>query len=287
MSFARNIIRDLIDKRLWPVALLMAVAIVAIPVLGGGMSSPKTTTDQALPIAPDAAAANTSSAVELLGPPAVRKRPGKLVDPFRRKPKKKETTVVVTEPGAGAGAKTDTPAAPATPTTTVPKASLNVYRTSVRWSADSTGKARRLLRLTPLGDDVLNPAALYLGVSKDGKHALFLLGADATSDGDAHCREASCRVISMSSGDTQIVDLKPDGAEPSQFELEVTAVQRHKLGSATEAATARRRVHPDGHDVLLLMLEDAKTATAMTGFGYDRRLGVIVNTSDQSAQAGT
>ncbi|MDX6675481.1 MAG: hypothetical protein QOH11_2899, partial [Solirubrobacteraceae bacterium] len=33
MSFARGIWADLVDKRLWPVALALVVAAVAIPVL--------------------------------------------------------------------------------------------------------------------------------------------------------------------------------------------------------------------------------------------------------------
>jgi hypothetical protein len=293
MSFARNILRDLVEKRLWPVALLLVVAIVAIPVVGGGMSSSKGSSDESLPAAPDAAT-NASTAVELLGPPAVRKRPGKLVDPFRRSAKKKDADATAAAPTTtaktgGATAPDASSTAPTTDTTpAAPKPSLSVYRTTVRWgSGDGVATARPIARLTPFGNDVLNPAVQYLGVSPGGKRALFLLGPDAKSAGDAGCRESSCRLISLRAGDTQIVDLTPDDAVPSQFELEVVSVKRHAYSSAAKAAAARAKVHSDGRDVLQLLLEDDKTAAAMTGFAYDRHLGVIVKSASTPVPAGT
>lgn len=280
MSFARNIIRDLVEKRLWPVALLMVIAAVAIPVLGGGLASSKSTSDEALPAAPDATSAST--AVELLGPPSVHKRPGKLVDPFRRAHKKQVETTTTT-PAAATSAPTGGTTAPGTTTTkpAAPKPSLAAYRTTVRWtsSGESTSEARTIKRLTPFGDDVLDPAVMYLGVSQDGKRAIFLLGPNAKSQGDAGCREASCRVISLYPGDTQIVDLSPDDATPSQFELELVSVKRHTYSTAAKAAAARAVVHPDGRDVLALMLQDGPTKAAVAGFGYDRPHGVIVKTN--------
>jgi len=287
MSFARNIIRDLVQKRLWPVALLMAVAIVAIPLLGGGVSSSKSTSsDETLPLAPGPATA--ASAVELIGPPTVHQRAGKLVDPFRRKPKKAEETTTTPSAGATADTTSSTPSTPSTtePTPTTPKPSLSVYRTTVRWSeGDAPAKSRRISRLTPLGG-LLDPAVLYLGVSKDGKHALFLLGPNATSVGEAKCREATCRVISLGEDDTQIVDLKPADSAPRQFQLEIVSVKSHKLSNAAEAAKARRKVHPDGRDVLSEMLQDAPTLAAAGGFGYDRLLGVIVKVDSSTTTGG-
>ncbi|MEA2320867.1 MAG: hypothetical protein QOD81_717, partial [Solirubrobacteraceae bacterium] len=33
MSFLRTIVRDLVERRLWPVALLLVAALVAVPVV--------------------------------------------------------------------------------------------------------------------------------------------------------------------------------------------------------------------------------------------------------------
>lgn len=278
MSFARNIIRDLVERRLWPVAVLMVVAIVAIPMLLGGGASSTGAGEDSLPATPDTA--STSSAVELLGPPSVRKRPGKVVDPFRRAKKKADSVTAAaetTEPTAGATAPSGGTPAPETGTDpATPQPSKSVYRTTVRWSTGDPSKARRISRLTPLGG-LLNPAVIYLGVEPGGKHALFLLGPDATSVGEGACREASCRVFALRSGEKQIIDLQRDGSQPTQFELDLVSVSRHEYSTAAKAVAARGRVHPDGRDVLRSIFDDGPTALAIGGFGYDRLRGVMLH----------
>jgi hypothetical protein len=284
MSFARNILRDLVDRKLWPIALLMVIAIVAIPVLLGGGS--KTAADEeSLPVAP-ATAANASSAVELLGPPSVRKRAGKVVDPFRRRKAAEPNSTTTTTPAEDTSSAGTT--APGTGGAAAPQKSAPspfVYRTTVRFGASDSAKARRISRLTPLGS-LLDPAALFLGIEADGKHALFLLGADTKSVGEASCREKTCRVISLSVGETQILDVTPKDAAPAQFELKVTKIKHQKLATATKAAGARAYRHPDGVDVLRLILEDEATATAVTGFGYNRDRGIVMQVADTPTTSG-
>ncbi len=283
MSFVRNLIRDLVDKRLWPVALLMLVAIVAIPVLGGGLGGSDSAGEEAvLPVTPNSA---TSSAVELLGPPSVRKRPGKVVDPFRRKAKPADpaTDTTTTVPSAATSTPPTPPTGGTTPPTggttspTTPDKSRSVYRTTVRWgSVDSEAKAKRVSRLTPFGD-LLDPALLFLGVERGGKHALFLLGLDATSVGEAGCRDSSCRMISMRPGESQVVDVKPEDAPATQREVTLVSIKREQQPSLYKASLVRAYVHPDGRDVLRLMLGDEATRTAVAGYRYDRNLGVMVH----------
>jgi len=64
MTFARNLIRDLVERRLWPLALLLVVAIVAIPLAFAGGDG-ASTGDDALALAPAATPAD-KLAVELL-----------------------------------------------------------------------------------------------------------------------------------------------------------------------------------------------------------------------------
>jgi hypothetical protein len=60
MTHARNLTRDLVERRLWPVALLLAVALAAVPVvLGRGGSD--AATPVALPTAPATGAASDNS----------------------------------------------------------------------------------------------------------------------------------------------------------------------------------------------------------------------------------
>ena len=97
--FLKNIVHDLIEKRLWPVALLLVVALVAVPVLLGGGSAAAPASDSA------AVAGGTGtggqSAVSLdtaAGQERAYERSGKVRNPFKQ-PK---------------GAATPTPTAPGT-----------------------------------------------------------------------------------------------------------------------------------------------------------------------------
>ena len=48
MGFLRNVVSDLVEKRLWPVALLLVAAIAAVPMLLGG-ADPEPAATAALP----------------------------------------------------------------------------------------------------------------------------------------------------------------------------------------------------------------------------------------------
>ena len=91
-----------------------------------------------------------------------------------------------------------------------------------------------------------------------------------------------CSTNSISAGggtrtpDTQIVDLQPAGAATIQFELKVVSVRRHELASASAAADERAEEHPDGRDVLRLLLKDRASADAMGQLAYDAHDGVMV-----------
>ncbi len=43
MNVVRSVIRDLVDRKLWPVALLLVVAVAAVPMLLGSGEEPATT----------------------------------------------------------------------------------------------------------------------------------------------------------------------------------------------------------------------------------------------------
>src|SRR5690349_293432 len=58
MSFLRNVLHDLVEKRLWPVAIALVAALVAVPIVLGGSSSATTDT----PVVADASAATNGLA---------------------------------------------------------------------------------------------------------------------------------------------------------------------------------------------------------------------------------
>jgi len=318
----RSIARDLVDKRLWPVAVLLLAALVAMPFdIGSGSDSAPTSASAPVtpvtPVAPAVAGAPGYEALVTLAGPAVTgkdNRPGTLDDPFYDPPAVDAGVPGVAPGGAapggaapggaasagaaggggvaaatGAGGFATGPPASSDPPdhTTPPRPAGPAYqRTEARWYDTSGGAPRPLVRLTPLGGDV-DTAAMYLGVTKSGgTHAVFLLGPGATSEGEALCVDGTdCRVIGLKAGQTQLVTVKPaDGSEERQYSLEVTAVRTIAADAAT-ARTMRLKVHAEGRDVMRAMWQDAATAAALGAVQFDRDSGLLVRAATKAADA--
>ena len=85
MPFLTNVWRDLVEKRLWPIALGLVAVLVAVPLtLGSGGSSASKPAGAAPAAGTTATTASTGEAVVSVkdAPPALRRRPGALRDPF-------------------------------------------------------------------------------------------------------------------------------------------------------------------------------------------------------------
>jgi hypothetical protein len=301
VTLLRGLLQDLVEKRLWPIALLLAITAVAVPVVLGHSGAGAGT-----PVAPPSAAAAdgagaSTPAVQVVGPAAVRARSGPVRDPFRRSTKagSKTTTHGGTQlkksatsasASASTGAAADSAAAATTtagsPVATTPAgvdgpsvSAASVYRARVRWGQDEHAAVSGLSRLQPLGGSS-NPGLLYLGTTKGGARAVFLLGPNASADGDGTCAEKTCRVIRLKAGDTTVVSVQAgDRAAPQRFELVVDAIARHTAASEAAAGRLRARVDHDGRDVLREIIKDSATAAAIGQFRFDRILGAVVATT--------
>jgi hypothetical protein len=295
----KQIARDLVEKKLWPVAALLLAAVVAVPVLLGGSSAEPVPAPPAAVVAggPDA----SKSLVTVVDQPVTGEddRPGPIDDPFYDPPEPAEPANVdggaaapaadaakggaAADAGDGASAG-ETPAQ--TPEAPAEEIDPSVYySTVVRWWEKDPSKAGPIRRLTPFGG-LADPAALYLGVTKsNGNYAVFLLGPNATSDGEAKCEDAECRVFGLKSGQTQIVTVTPpDGGEARQYNLDVVSVKAH----AADADTLRKmriRVHADGRDVMREMWSDARTAEALRPVQYDQTAGLLVKSATAATAA--
>jgi hypothetical protein len=300
MNLLRALLGDLVEKRLWPIALLLAITAVAVPIVlgrgGTGAADAPVVTQPAA--APDGAASATP-AVEIVGPASVRSRSGKERDPFRRATTAPAATA--TEDGAPATSQAaskaasapktkvaaDAPAA-ATAAATKPataahaaasrqaRPAATVYRTRVRWGKDAKAGVRGVSRLQPLGGRS-NPALLYLGTTKGGARAVILLGPNASANGEGRCAEKTCRVIKLKAGARTVVSVeRRDGGEPRRYTLVVDRIVDQAVASEAAAAKLRARVDHDGRDVLRQIIKDAQTAAAIGRFGFDRSLGAVV-----------
>jgi hypothetical protein len=293
MTFLRSLLTDLVEKRLWPIALLLAITAAAVPVVLGHGGEAAPDAPAVLPAAP-ANATTSTPAVKLVGPASVRSRSGAVRDPFRRtqKPAAKHHTKAAarSESGSTATAKSATADAPGAATKTDAATGATaasertasgptVYRTRVRWGKDAKADVHGVSRLQPLGGRS-NPALLYLGTTKAGARAVFLLGPNASADGDGTCAEKTCRVLRLKAGDKTVVTVQgEDGGASRQYTLVLDDIARSATSSEVAAAKLRARVDHDGRDVLSAMIKDAATAAAIGQFRFDRSLGAVVAVS--------
>lgn len=305
----RQIGRDLIDKRLWPVAVVLLAALVAVPVLIGGSNSEPDAPAAVAAADPGAAAAAPpgAAATPAAGKAATNSKSaknGKIKDPFFDPPKPKaagptsvssaagSTRAEATSPTGAAAPRATGTAAPkkstATAKATAPTAKARVtpaprttaptssyLRTVVRVNGAGGGKAHPMSRLTPLGG-TSDPAALFLGVAKAGaRYAVFVLGPRATSRGQATCKGGTdCRLVGLKAGQTQVVTVRPARGGIRRFTLRVESIKTVKA-SAARARSARARVHPDGSRVRRAMRRHAASAAALRTARYDRQAGVL------------
>lgn len=311
----RQIGRDLVEKRLWPIAVLLLAVAVGAPMLIG-RSAPDATAP--VPVAATAPAVPAAAPSATTGEAGVRPkaRGGKINDPFYDPPAPAApaaaSIAVAPAPAAGGGATSagggatsagqpspagqtapaPAPKSPATATpngtTAAPKPSEPArtsvyYRAVVRWGSSLDAPVHAISRLTPLGGRDA-PAAVYLGPTRaDRLWAVFVLGPNTTSRGDGICKAGTgCRMIGLKAGDRQRVSVHgSDGRVVRRYWLRVHSLKTVRT-TARAARAGRARVHPDGRVVLREMRRDPFTATVLGKARYDRDSGLLDATDPET-----
>jgi hypothetical protein len=150
-THVQNLVRELVERRLWPVALLLAVALAAVPVFLGRTGDPASV-DPGLPAGPAPGVGPAQKAEVTLdtSAPVRRDRAGDVRDPFKApKAKKveKAATTASPAPAASATPSESTSASPSTitvsggpaePPTSTPSTGSAGGRTTPRPSAPAT-----------------------------------------------------------------------------------------------------------------------------------------------------
>lgn len=277
MSLIKDTWGQLVRHRLWPIALGLVAAMVAVPMLLAKDPAPA---PAPAPVTASAATATDDAALEPVVARAdatatTRRRHvlGDRKDPFKPAPapKAKVTKVAQTTtenpglaggetPSSGGSASggggsssggTSTPvsggsvgggsSAPAPkPARVYPADSL-----TVRFGEGDDPKQVLVpgKELPEATDDDTNPLLVYLGLSKDGKQAIFLLDASVKADGDGRCESdgsTGCETLRMRAGDTEFLDvIDAEGKTAGQFELDVLAIHTKKGAKAAKARKAR------------------------------------------------
>jgi hypothetical protein len=274
--------KQLVDNKLWPLAVLLVAALVAVPML-----LKKDPVTDSLPVAtsvPGDSQGATKSVVSLSDAgkrDRVRAVLGDRKDPFRPA---QFHHVAKSEDGlttAGVETKVDVPTGGGTPTdvggglptdptvVTTPTPAPKIYELlslTVRFG-QTTGPltTREVKRLTGLPGGT-HPAALYLGPSDDHKSAVFVVDAGVEVLGDGTCDPTpeNCQTLTMREGETVFLTR---GAK--QYELDLVKIHTSKTTDAAEAAESRTTVAKNGRKSL------RKMAGRLGAWFYDSKTGTL------------
>jgi hypothetical protein len=262
-SAVTNLWRQFVQRRLWPVAILLVAALAAVPLTLAKDPAPVP------PAPPTPAESADDGAGELAAQPIVapsqpgtkrRHVLGNAKNPFgvvkQESPSATDSPDVTVQetgdgsqtdgsqtggssPSTGGGSAptptTGAPTTPSTPSTPTPKPKeYEPEELTVRFG-DGDGMTRRSVqKLEPLPSAEL-PAVIYMGVLKDGKTAVFLLEAGVTPDGDGECRPTpeQCETIRLRVGETEFFDVTDEaGAVKEQFQLDLLKIHNVKRSAS-------------------------------------------------------
>lgn len=292
--FLRNVLDDLVEKRLWPVAAGLVAALVAVPLLlGSGGSAakpapaPAAKTAENPPLASQALVSMTQD--DTTAPAKAKDRPGSVRNPFKQlhvpKPVAPATASSAASggprPSSGGGASGGTTApsttsgtavaptkAPATAPVSAPKPTaapnaLDVYRVSISFGPD--GQQRKVIdnppRLLSL-PSLQSPMFVFYGVTHTAKgtRVVFLTDPSSNPAGDGTCLPSGtfCEMVVMKVGDIESFTVP---APPS-----ATAVP--DAGATTTPATPPA---PAGYTVRVRSISKVTAATKASAARAHRR----------------
>jgi len=267
----RNLLNELIERRLWPVALLLVLALVAVPLL---LSKPAASSDDATPAsatAPDAPAAVAAAArkpgdippggepivsVAQADKPAARLR-GHAKNPFRQQHDDEPAPGTVTATagsassgdggssapapgGGGRGNSGDSGGqAPSSPSPTYVYASVDVH---FGHAGHHLRAIEDIPRLTPL-PNANHPIVVFLGTRRDRATAVFLVSTDVHVQGLGQCVPSArdCEAIELREGEVALLDFTQADGTVAQYELDLDRVTLHQTTSQALAQKAYAR----------------------------------------------
>lgn len=311
MNHVEIVWRQLNQRRLLPVAILLVVALVAIPFLLAADPEPASVAPAPAGDEAVTAAALPESVVALAeaGDPASRRRVlGARKNPFRPAPlpperPQEEPSTTRTAPSGGSEPTTSAGGAPTggaspgpiiipipTPTPDAgeqPKPEYELYSLTVRFGDSTADQLQRmnLARLKPL-PDADAPVLVYLGVSDDRKRAVFVVDEGVEIQGDGSCKPSpeNCETLHLAEGETVFLDVVDEsGATGAQYQLDLLDIRRRTTGSAAKARTARAAASRRGAKAL-------KARVAASGplrYRYDRRTGTVERLDAKTFKAAT
>ncbi|HTX09283.1 MAG TPA: hypothetical protein VME22_11765 [Solirubrobacteraceae bacterium] len=304
MSFFPNLIKELRDRKLWPIAIGLIVALVAVPVLLSKKASTDLVTPQPTGGLPYSTG-TTLPAISVQTTASNSKLPGRGRNPFT--PQVVATTTTATTPtttaattptpststtssggSTGSGSSTgstpapssSTPApAPAKPAPAKPGPPSLTPTQSYEVSLAITDASGNLNTIDPLErlsilPSPQQPLLVEYGVLQGGGQVLFAVQPGAAVSGPGTCTPGpiDCEVLSLAPGQIEAVSKQtPTGATPvARFSINSITAAQH--GSVAAANQARNHADEVGRKLLL-----QSSYTAISLFQYVPSVGAVVD----------
>jgi hypothetical protein len=272
-AFVRSILDDLVEKRLWPVAVALLVALLAIPVLLRNPADKQ----------PDSAPASATPAVAAGGPLAafqpVVSTEGKKSSEIRKDLEGFQTKDPFKPQNLGGGGSaggsggsvevqgadtgssgdgggsvdvSDSPplgtsgggsgdgSAPSGGATTEPQTFYYAYTADVRFGKEGNldRKTLQQFRSLPSSQD---PVVVFMGVKEDGETAIFLQSSAASSTGEGNCEpDDTCTFLYMKKGDKQRIEAVTSDNEVVTYELVLLDIDVKRTDGPEKAKSSSR-----------------------------------------------
>jgi len=292
MRALRDLFGELVQRRLWPVAVLLAVGLVAVPVVLAKHGAPQSGSDMSPPAAAGAAAAAPGAGQPAepivsaaASPDAGAPLRGRAKNPFVQQhvpPTVSSTTTASAAPGGTGTTPSGTAGGGASPgsggSAPAPQPKTYVYATvDVRFgrAGNPLREIKDVPRLTPL-PSATHPIVIFMGTRSDHATAVFMLSADVKAQGDGRCVPSvrTCEAIELRRGGVALLDVTANDGSVTQYELDLTDVALHTTTSravasaaaARHSAVGKRLLHTNAAQVALARaLHWSVAAAALTG----------------------
>ena len=256
MTQIKHIFSDLVEKRLWPVAVALVIAMIAIPVGLSKSPSGHAVTGKTgnSPLAGEWSAllGQANPAVSLaVERPKYRKRLARLQS---KNPFVQQAIIKATTQASDSGSAASAAPGSAAPTTGAPVSLPETTPTSPSSGTDSQptereqfnytatvgfgleGKtSKKTLLPTDALPDTDNPIVVFMGASEGGKKAVFVVFAGATPRGVGDCKPSSdkCNFLYLEKGDVELFDVTGTDGAVTTYELELVDIELKEVKNAT------------------------------------------------------
>lgn len=246
----KNIWNDLRERRLWPVAVVMLAAIVAIPVVLAESSTAPSVSDGP----PIAASGATPPILALDSGSAASSGTGSSLDvfaagdPFRPPASAVEepSTAIETATAAGADGTVDVSVgggdetididvpAPRTETETETKTTSYEYVADVSFWQGSRRRQIKGMRKLDMLPNQSAPLLIFMGANGDGGNATFLVDSTLTTAGEGTCRPSpsNCAFVDIGPGAEHVFTTE----QGDSFRLRIEEIRRVKVKAGASAS---------------------------------------------------